>query len=410
MLRLPLAGRIVIADPACMQHMLLNNRDNYSKDLNDYRLLDQLLGSGLLTSVGKRWQGMRHLLQPLFHLREMPGYTNLTAEVVKTFCARWDRLAHAQIPIDITREMTSLSLMMSAKCLLREAVPHQTAERLVECFFIQHKAICQTGNVRPWLPTLGTVRFHRARKFATQAIDDMIARKRLDPGEDVISFMLHSNNPATGAPYTEQDVFDQASTFLGTGHETTGTGMAWAWYCLANHKAHYLKMCDEVDSVLQNKTPCYEQLAQLTYTHQVFQEAIRLYPPIWGVPRVALSSDVANGYKIPARAKLLLMIYGLHRLPQHWQAPETFNPDRFMKGDKEKRHKYAYLPFGAGPHVCIASLFSQMQAQVAMSMIMQRFRLVLSKGSENIGLETLITLKPRSPIMMHLHRRGEYAQ
>ena len=388
----------MVADPEIVQHVLLTNRDNYSKDLSDYRLLTYLMGSGLLTSEGKRWQAQRQVMQALFHHREMPGYFELTVRAVDRFCESWqENLGQS---VDITLEMMTLSLMMTAECLCKTSLSVAAARQAVQQFFYQHAHVCKTGNLFSWMPLPRNVHYQWS-KHSTDKLAKTIYRDNTQGLQhDVVTVMERAVNESTGKAFSKEDILDQVTTLLATGHETTGLGLAWSWYLLAKNPAPQQQLLTEIQQVYSSSFN-YELLEKYPYAQWVFQEAIRLYPPIWAIPRYAKAADSVAGYKIPAKAALLINVFSLHHLADEWHDPEVFNPDRFSKEHRDKRHKYAYLPFGAGPHVCIANALALMQAKVALVVLSTRFKLSLLSDADP-GLRTYVTLKSNQPILMKI--------
>lgn len=396
-IRFPFGGRLLVADPKVVQHVLLTNMDNYSKDLSDYRLLTFLMGSGLLTSEGKRWRAQRQVMQPLFHLRNMPQYFDLTQQALDRFCVYWGALAASGEPVDITLEMMTLSMMMTAECLLNVSFEAVEAKRLVEHFFYQHAHVCKTGNIFSWLPLPANIRYQLAKRVTTKAAEKVYRTPSVDGTENAVTVMRDNG-------FSEEDILDQVRTVLATGHETTGLGLAWAWYLLDKNPGAQKALQTEITSGLEAKFD-YASLEKFSYTQNVFQEAVRLYPPIWAIPRYAKKDDTVAGYKVKAGTKLLINIFSLQRLPTQWQSPEAFRPERFSKAQREKRHKYAYLPFGAGPHVCIANGLALMQAKMAMVQLASQFSITLADPDLTPKVKTYVTLKSDKAIMMRIQKR-----
>lgn len=400
-LQFPFSKRYTVANPHAVQHILLTNKDNYSKDLGEYRLLDMLVGSGLLTSEGKRWQRQRKLLQPLFHLREMADYFAMSEKVVLQFLDYWREQCDKGQPVDAARDMMALSMMLTSHCLLGYDIDIARAQILVDKFLFQHVHICKTANAYNWLPLPSSFKFKLA-KHATDKMIKEIVRHAASDRPTVLTAML-AYRDEKGRAFTEQDLHDQVQTILATGHETTGLGLAWAWYLLAQHPQHEQKMVTEIMG--QPLPQQYEDLEKFFYTQHVFQEALRLYPPIWTIPRVALQNDVIEGFRIRKGSKLLINIYALQRLSQYWQDADQFDPERFAREHRQKRHKFSYIPFGSGPHVCIANTLALMQARLVMIYFQREFTFSLQNKNEPQGVETYISLKPQHKIWLNLQRR-----
>jgi len=171
---------------------------------------------------------------------------------------------------------------------------------------------------------------------------------------------------------SDEQLMDECITLFGAGHETTAAALTWAWYLLCQHAALYEKVQQEVDSVLQGRTPTYADLANLPYCLQVFKETMRLYPPATGVIREALHDVEIDGYRVPKGANVVVPIYTLHRNPHYFPEPETFDPERFLPEREKELPRYAYLPFGAGPRICIGNHFAMMEGHLLIATLAQR--------------------------------------
>jgi cytochrome P450 len=189
------------------------------------------------------------------------------------------------------------------------------------------------------------------------------------------------------------------------GHETTANALSWLWYLLARHPDAEARLHDEVDRVLGGRTPGHADLARLAWTRMVIEEALRLYPPAHAVSRIAIGDDRIGGVRVPAGSNVSISMYMTHRNPNLWRDPERFDPERFMPAAVAQRHRFAYLPFGGGPRICIGSGFALAEAQVIVAMVAQRYRLRLAPDHavEPIGL---ITLRPKNGIRVTLEPRA----
>jgi cytochrome P450 len=181
---------------------------------------------------------------------------------------------------------------------------------------------------------------------------------------------------------------------IAAGHETTSDTLSWCFYLLSRHPEVERRLHEEVRTVLGDRVPALSDLPRLTYTACVLQEVMRLYPPVWIIERKALVEDDLLGYRIPAGATVWVFTYGLHRHSRYWDNPADFDPDRFAPERSEGRPRALYLPFGAGPRMCIGNNFAMMEGQIILSMIEQRFRVALDPGHK-IEMEPLITLRPK---------------
>jgi cytochrome P450 len=203
---------------------------------------------------------------------------------------------------------------------------------------------------------------------------------------------------------TDAQLRDEITTMLLAGHETTATAMTWTWLLLARNPGIAEQVCEEVDRVLGDRVPVFEDLARLKYTHQVFEEVIRCYPPFWRFTRQARADSTLLGYDIPGGTVIIISPYVLHRNARFWNEPDTFEPGRFANGAAQERPRFSYIPFGAGPRACIAANFAFMEALAitAMTARRYRFRLLDTKPPE---LEVDVTLRPKHGLPLEVTRR-----
>ena len=217
--------------------------------------------------------------------------------------------------------------------------------------------------------------------------------------------LLNARDPETGESMTDRQLRDEVTMMFIAGHESTAMALTWAWYLLSMHPDVRNRLRREVSEVLAERTPVLEDLEKLEYTAMVVDETMRLYPPFWAVLRQPRVADEVGGYRIPAGANVFISPYVTHRHPDFWENPEGFDPERFSAERSAGRHRYAYLPFGAGPRKCIGEMFATIEMRMTLAMIMQRFRVDLLPG-QPIGLRAGLSLRPRYPILMALSACG----
>jgi cytochrome P450 len=193
-------------------------------------------------------------------------------------------------------------------------------------------------------------------------------------------------------------------TLFLAGHETTATALTWTWYLLALHPEVECNLAGELHRVLAGRAPSVNDLPQLPYTEMVIRESIRLYPPAPGVAREPLDDVTIAGYEVPKGALLSINSFVMQRDPRFFPHPDRFEPERFAPGWEERIPRYAYLPFGSGPRVCIGNGFAVMEARLILATIAQRYRLSLVPG-QTVKPIQLVTLRPNGPIRMRVHRR-----
>jgi cytochrome P450 len=198
---------------------------------------------------------------------------------------------------------------------------------------------------------------------------------------------------------------DELMTFIAAGHETTANGLAWMWYLLSLNPLARDRLLVEVDDVLGGRAPGADAAERLPWTKACFQEAMRLYPPVWHVQRQALADDVLGGHPVPAGSVVLVSTWTTHRDPAVWPNPGGFDPRRFLDGGPASRPRHSYLPFGGGRRVCVGAGFATMEAAILAAMIAQRYTLDLDPAAK-VVLDPTITLRPLHGLAMTAHPRA----
>ena len=215
--------------------------------------------------------------------------------------------------------------------------------------------------------------------------------------------ILLAGSDEQGEPYTDKALRDQISSLLIAGHESGGSALTWTWYLLSRHPDIERRLRREVSDVLGGRPPGFDDLETLDYARMVFEESMRIYPPIWTMSREAIEDDEIAGYEVPAGTAVMACPFSMHRDERFWSNPEGFDPERFAKHNCDDRPRFAYFPFGGGPRVCIGRRFAMMEAGVIMPMLMQRFHLHLAPW-HTVEPIPMISLRPRHGMMMSVHR------
>ena len=234
----------------------------------------------------------------------------------------------------------------------------------------------------------------------------MIAARRRGETQsaDLLAMLMEARDEETGEGMSDLQLRDEVMAIFLAGHETTAIALGWTWLLLSTHPSAAARMRAELVRVLHGRTPTLGDLPRLVYTGQVVQEAMRLYPPAWIISRCAIDDDRIGGYDVPAGTIIFASPYVTHRLPDWWDNPEGFDPDRFEPARVERLPPFAYFPFGGGPRQCIGNTFALMEMSFVLATLAQRCRLDLVPGERPL-VRPSITLRPTRPIMMQ--RRGQ---
>jgi cytochrome P450 len=262
----------------------------------------------------------------------------------------------------------------------------------------------------PSVPTPANLRYRQAVARLDEIVYRIIRERRAsrrDEG-DFLSMLLLAQDEDDGAVMTDEQVRDEVMTLLVAGHETTANALSWTLYLLARHPEARRRLEQEVSAVLDGRPPAFEDLARLPYTLAVLKEAMRHFPPVYLLGRRALRDVPVGGDRIEKGELVMVNIHAMHRRPEYFPDPEAFRPERFLDGAEASIPRYAYLPFGAGPRVCIGNHFALMEGHLALASLAQRVQLDLPPGAR-VTPEALITLRPRGGLPMRVRRRAPAA-
>jgi cytochrome P450 len=397
--------------PDAVKHVLQDNHHNYSKDTIQYNSLATITGKGLLTSDEPAWLAQRRLIQPAFARPRLAVLGQLVAEASQPVLARWQAVAAANQEIDVDSEMMRLALEVVGKALFSIDLSRDAARLTAAVLAALDHIMGRARNPFSWpdrVPTPENLRFRAALRVLDEAVYTLIAARRRTPdahADDLLGMLLLARDAETGAAFSDQQVRDEVITMLIAGHETVASALTWSWYLLARHPQVRPRLRSEVSRVLGGRPPAFDDLPGLAYTRQVFDESLRLYPPAWLITRQARQADTLNGCAIPAGALLIFSPYALHRRADTWAQPEEFDPDRFSVNGQNKAPRYAYIPFGGGPRLCIGNAFAQVEAALVLATFVQAFDLDLLPG-QKVSADALVTIRPQGGLAMRVRRVG----
>lgn len=391
--------------PDYAKHVLADNAANYHKGIG---LVEsrKILGDGLLTSEGELWRAQRTNVQPAFRPRRIAEQAGAVAEEAAALVALL-RAKTGQGPVDVLKEVTGLTLGVLGRTLMDTSLDgHGGIAHAFEA--VQDQAMFDMvtqGLVPTWVPLATQRRFRRARRDLARTVDELVADRasrldEADPGDDAFARMIlaarRHDDPAVGRRLLREELV----TLLLAGHETTASTLGWTLFLLARHPHVRDLLRDEARAVLADgRTPDADDLHKLTYTTQVIQEAMRLYPPVWILPRVAQRADEVGGFPVPAGADVLVCPYTLHRHPDLWDDPERFDPGRFDAARAANRPRYAYIPFGAGPRFCVGSGLGMMEAVFVTALVTRDLDLDVVPGHRGVP-EPMMSLRMRGGLPM----------
>ncbi|HEV2651618.1 MAG TPA: cytochrome P450 [Rhizomicrobium sp.] len=401
----------VVSDPAGAKRVLLDNVANYPKTEMETDLLGAIVGEGLLVSQGDKWKSHRRLMAPSFDFKSILAYSPSMVATAERFAGAWGQKG-AGAEIDVADEMTLLTLEVISRTMF--SADGDDLGQLVDESLRKMGDALDFG-VADMLPLIGPPRMKRKlarihQNFANMdaTMQKLITAREKVQGEaprDLLDRLIAARDGETGVRLTNDEVRDEVVIIFLAGHDTTSLALTYTFYLLSQHPGVEAKLHAELQRVLGGRAPVHDDLVNLPYTRMVIEESMRLYPPAPGLSnRAVLADDEVAGVTIPKGATVAVIPWVIHRHRLLWDKPETFDPERFSPERSQGRHRFAYMPFGGGPRVCIGMALAMAEAQLILATLAQRFRLKLVPN-QDIVLQHRITMRPRDGIRMTLEPR-----
>lgn len=393
----------LLNDPKWIGQILVRERDATKKPW-DFKELRVALGEGLLTSEGERWERHRRHIQPAFQHARIERYGEIMAARAAERLDRWrdgeERDLHA--------EMSQITLEVVAEALFGVDIAPETRRigEVLAHFMERFEAMLRSPLPIPLrAPTPANRRLRRELRALDEVVFRIVRerRRRAAGGATLLDDLLTLRED--GDPvFDEREIRDELVTFLLAGHETTALALTWALMLLAQHPEAEARFVREIETVLGGRRPEAADARRLRFTEHVVDEALRLYPPAWGVAREARSPIDVGGFRLPPGTQIFLVQYVTHRDPRFFEEPERFQPERWEPERRSAIPKYAYFPFGGGPRACIGAHFALLEATLVLASVMQRFRVELV-ADQRIELQPAVTLRPRYGLRAIVRRR-----
>jgi len=418
----------LVIDGDIAHKILVKEAKNFRKGDRDIQIMGTILGNGLVTNnhTGKH-KIQRKLVQPGFHFRRVQSYSKIMSDYTTNYINDWQNGRR-----DISDDMFKLTMNIVCKTLFdidMESIEKE-ADDIGQTMKVVQSSIDSKFNqlflLPDWVPTPNNLRLNKARKKLYSTIESMIYSRQLETSstkdqlKDTATEDLAKTNPSEkddmmsmllqakyedGSSMDTKLVMDELITLFVAGHETTSNALSWTFYLLAQHPEIQRKLQIELDSVLQGADAEFSHLDQLTYCEMVVKESMRLLPPVWTLnARQANEDIVVDDYFFPKDKVVFISPYSNHRNPKYFEQPEKFDPERFSPENEKTIPKHVYIPFGAGPRVCIGQSFAMMEAKIILASIMQRFSISLDKHQKFDPLAQ-ITLSNNGGMNIHIKKR-----
>lgn len=387
---------VVFNDPDAIQHAFVRHHSRYVKS-RSYDGLRLVMGNGLVTSEGDFWKRQRKLSQPAFHRKRLARLVATMGSLTEDLADEWSTLHGTSI--DLHDAMMRLTLRIVGHTLFSTDLSTE-AGRLGPAITtaLQRANAEAVSAIRlpMWVPTPSNVRFRGAQRILDEAIGSIIAERRANPHDrgDLLSMLMSVEDELTREQMTDQQLRDEVLTLFLAGHETIATHMSWNFKLLTENPQWARAVREEADTVLGGRSATMEDLSKLEVAGRVIAESMRLYPPVWIFERTAVQDDEVLGRAIERDTIIAACPWTLHRHPALWTDALRFDPDRFLPERSKDRHRYSYIPFGAGPRICIGNNFALMEAKIILTTLIQRFAIQVH-DPEKVGMDPGITLRPK---------------
>lgn len=394
----------VVNDPECIRDVLVTQESAFVKGRSS-RILGETLGDGLLTSEGTTHLHDRRMMSPAFHLQQVKRHVDTIAELAGEETERWGAAcANGQRERLITQDLMELTLRIIMRTMFadqRLGQENRVGAAVDECVRYSARKLYAPISLPVRIPTPGQLSFRKALAQLNGYLDECMeeAFKAVDASSDepgsghVLDMLIRHLAAGDQWPENRKKVRDELITILIAGHETTANALSWALYLLAANPAVQSRLYDEVAQVLSGQRPTMADLQALSYTQQVVQETLRLYPTAWLLLREARVTVEIAGHAFPRDAVFLMSPYAVQRAPEWFHEPLSFMPERFAGGVPQGLPRYAYFPFGGGARSCIGQQFALLEATVILATLTQSFWFSLCEESQVVRPEPSVSLR-----------------
>jgi cytochrome P450 len=369
-----------IRDIEFTHHVLVENWQNYIKGQFIERVA-VLLGNGLMVTEGEVWKRQRQMIQPAFNHKSVGSLVNLIASVNSKLLEKWQLAAEKNESVNITHDVSSMALEVVLRFILGDDYDRTRS----------HFEILSQEKARD-------MNFARSFRALGKVLLQVIEQRRKNPADfaDALGLLMRARDPYNGQPMADQQIIDEILTLVVAGHETTASTLNWIWYLISQHPEVEKKLSGELALADFSEL---DDLPNFSYTRQIVDEAMRLYPAGWLVTRKALADDHLGDYFVPAGTEIYIAPYFIQRHPSVWEDPDAFNPDRFQPENSKHRHRLATIPFSSGPRNCIGALFARVEMQIHLMVIAKHLRLRYTE-TRPIELDAGVNLRSKFDFLM----------
>jgi cytochrome P450 len=350
----------VVSSPEYCDRILRSNWQNYDRNGEIVKRIALLLGNSLIPSNGEFWKRQRQMIQPAFCKNSIASLTNIMTSVNAELLDSWKSAAERGVAVNVSRDVSLMVLKITLVAIFGDDYPAVA----------HHFSILSEDTTR-------NLDFAEVLRPLRNLILQVVQKRQSDnrAASDILGKLLQARDRKCGAPMPDSQLANEIMTLIVAGHENTAGLIMWMWYLLSRYPEYQAKLSDEFDRIPWGEVPTAGNLTKYSYTHQVINETLRLYPPTWLMTRMSVNDDHLGDFFVPAGTEIYISLYLLQRSPDLWEAPDHFDPDRMSRDSGLGRHELASCPFGAGPRNCVGELFARAQIQIHLMMVARELRL-----------------------------------
>ena len=404
----------VCNSPDTVAQALITLHDSFERKTPQIRnALAPLIGADAsFISDGPIWRKRRRIVAPIVHVSHLPLFAPTMVEAAAETAERWAGLPPSS-PLDVLREMATLTAEIICRAVFGPRLGAEHATRIVASFSQYQRVIGQIDlayflGLPDWLPRFHRPAVYRAARRIHQVLDHIIQQSegaRAAGETSMIRLLFDARDPETGEALDRTAVRNEAAVMFMAGHEGTANSLAWTWYLLSQAADVEERLHAELAQVLGGRLPTLDDVPRLIFTRAVFEETLRLYPPVPFLGRQALRDETIRNRAIPEGSLLIVVPWLLHRHRNLWDQPDHFVPERFLPENAGSRQRYSYIPFSVGPRVCTGAAFGLTEAILCIATLAQRARLRLAPGAV-VAPVCRLTLRPGDTLPMLVESRG----
>ncbi|EED31438.1 putative cytochrome P450 4V3 [gamma proteobacterium NOR5-3] len=404
---------VLFNDPALVRHIMRDPDGIFPKSDLMVNALEHLIGESIFVTDGEKWRRQRAMIDPAFsHMRISHAFTAMQSAVTD-YVQHLDSVAGSKEPLSLDMAMSQLTADIICRTVFSTSLDSQVAFDVFEDFTVFERSVAQVDIKRlifepAWTrapqPQVVLNACTRIRAHLATLIDTHLDPESESDFNDIASAVIAARDADTQEPFSREELIDQLGVFFLAGHETTASVLTWLFFICAQRPEIVAKMREEIDRVVGDRDIGFEHMRQLPLLKAVFREALRLYPPITFMPRVAMEDTTVGPRKLPRGALVMISPWTLHRHQDYWEDPHAFKPERFLAENESALTDGAYIPFGQGPHTCVGAGFAQTESLLIIAELLRRFDFEAINPSR-VRPAARLTTRPREQIFCRVSRR-----